>query len=470
MAVLEPEPTGLKVLLSSSFFVLLSLGVTNAYADESNELQFLKQELRTLQNKVNRLESNAATKEHQKKSKHTLNNRVAGVEAAVNELQQPSPLEQAFKGVSVGASFVGVGQNMSGPTPAAGQSESQLNYRADLEVEMPLGEFHDGETTGVLFTHFRMGQGSGVNTNVSSLTGAVNSTAFQLSGAQADNSTGLLAQMWYQLGSNMNASPSGDSFDRLEVTVGKIDPFVFFDNNAIADDESEGFLNNVFVHNAQLDSGGDVGADEYGFSPGVVAAYVFDANNSNQWQASFGLFGAGNGATFNNSLRDPFSIVQLQYDGKALGGLPGTYQLYAWNNPQAENAFTAAAEAHNGLGISFSQQLNGMATAFSRIGLQTKGNVNFDANVTGGLEFAGSTWGRAQDRLGVAVGALFASDEYKAANPNAGDEEINTEVFYTYQINDHLHVSPHLIYVNKPGARDDQEDVTVLGVRTKAAF
>ncbi len=335
---------------------------------------------------------------------------------------------------------------------------------------MPLGQFNQGHSEGLLFTHFRFGQGEGVNTNVTSFTGAVNSTVFELSGAQANNSTGLLAQMWYQLGNKVNVRSDGKSFDRLELTVGKIDPFVFFDNNVIADDESEGFLNNVFVHNPQLDSGGDVGADEYGFSPGVVAVYAWNANNTNRWKASLGLFGAGNGAAFSHSLRDPFAIVQLQYEGKAWVGLPGVYQLYAWNNPQSENAFNATPEIHQGVGISMSQQMTDTVAVFSRMGYQTKGNVNFDASLTGGLEFSGSVWGRSADRLGIAVGALFASDVYQAATPALSGEEVNSEIFYVYQLNDHLQVSPHLIHISNPGARSDQDTVTVMGVRTKAAF
>ena len=103
-----------------------------------------------------------------------------------------------------------------------------------------------------------------------------NTTAFQVQGTNAnpDDSFGILAQAWYQLTVPL---PLGGykprSRETVRLTFGKIDPFVFFDQNAAADDESAKFLNNAFVHNPLLDSGGDVGADRYGFSPGVVAGY-----------------------------------------------------------------------------------------------------------------------------------------------------------------------------------------------------
>ena len=73
-----------------------------------------------------------------------------------------------------------------------------------------------------------------------------------------------MAQAWYQLEVPFTER---NVLRKTTFTVGKIDPFVFFDQNAIADDETRRFANNVFVHNPLLDSGGDVGADRFGFAP-----------------------------------------------------------------------------------------------------------------------------------------------------------------------------------------------------------
>ena len=91
-------------------------------------------------------------------------------------------------------------------------------------------------------------------------------------------------------------------------TVGKIDPCVFFDQNTIADDETRRFDNNVFVHNPLLDSGGDVGADRFGFAPGAIAAYEDTSDKAMPWGVSLGAFGSGGGASFSGSNGKPLVI------------------------------------------------------------------------------------------------------------------------------------------------------------------
>lgn len=100
-------------------------------------------------------------------------------------------------------------------------------------------------------------------------TGAVNSTAFE-GGTSSDQAYAVLAQAYYQVqwpldGGRFNAQAG----NRIELLIGKIDLFGFFDQNAVAGNEGSQFLNNVFVHNPLLDSGGDIAADRYGFAPGA---------------------------------------------------------------------------------------------------------------------------------------------------------------------------------------------------------
>lgn len=62
--------------------------------------------------------------------------RVEDMESQIKTLKQPGKVEQALDGVSVGASLTMVGQSaMSGS--ATGKDDNQLNYRADIEVEIP---------------------------------------------------------------------------------------------------------------------------------------------------------------------------------------------------------------------------------------------------------------------------------------------------------------------------------------------
>jgi hypothetical protein len=381
--------------------------------------------------------------------------------------RKPDPLER-FEGLSAGASLTMVAQRATGGT-TTGRDESQFNYRADVEVEMPAGEI--GDAAGRLFAHFRLGQGNGLANLPGTLTGTTNSTAFELAGPGIpDDSTALLAQAWYQLDIPVGAAEG--TLGRVEVTVGKIDPFVFFDGNNLADDESEAFLNNVFVHNPLLDSGGDVGVDAYGFTPGVRVAYVNDVNGKNQWGASLGVFGSGNGATFSNSFNSPFVIGQMEYNGEALGGRDGSYRFYAWNNGRGtdQTGVNPNPEKHSGWGLSLDQQVTDSLGLFTRVGLSTRGRVNFDEAFTLGGQLSGEGWGRADDRIGIAIGLLNTSSEYQAANPGFSGAEKQAELFYVWQFNEQFHLSPSVQWIGRPGGDPAADNITVVGLRAKATY
>ena len=426
--------------------------------------------LQQLQERLTRLEQRNADLEKRLAEGGDAKAMAARVEDVENEVlalrKQPQPFA-SLEGLSAGASLTMVAQRaMSGTT--TGRDESDFNYRADVEVEMPAGSIGDAE--GRLFAHFRLGQGTGFSKLNPTLTGAVNSTAFELGNggvAAADDSVALLAQAWYQLDIPVGGK-TGD-LGRVEITVGKIDPFVFFDQNNLADDESEAFLNNVFVHNPLLDSGGDAGVDAYGFTPGLRLAYVGDVNGADNWGVSLGVFGSGPGASFDTSFSQPFVIGQVEYKGKALLGKPGAYRLYAWNNGRASD-LTGAPERHSGWGLSLDQQVSEHLSLFSRVGLSGQGQVGFDRAFTLGGQLSGAGWGREKDRLGLAFGLLKTSDEYQVANPGFSGSEKNVELFYAWQLNDQVHIAPSVQWIGRPGGDPAAKDVTVLGLRAKVAY
>jgi hypothetical protein len=471
--------------------LLAGLSASTAFSAETSAQPAadIAQLLQSMQERLTRLEARNAELERRlaepAKQAQEIAERVDDVENQVQALKKPSKLEQALDGVTAGAAMTMVAQRASGGT-TTGKAESQLNYRVDVEVEIP------GDTLGKLagfgdskfFAHFRAGQGDGLANLNPTLTGTPNSTAFRLT--NRDDSTAILAQAWYQLGVPVGGGKDG-KLGRFEATVGKIDLFGFFDGNAIADDESEGFLNNVFVHNPLLDSGGDIGADGYGFAPGVRLAYINDINNVNHWTLSLGAFGAGAGASFDRSFSKPFVIAQAEYAGKVLSGRPGTYRLYTWSNAGATpfaNEFDTSVERHAGWGFSVDQQMTRNLTLFSRYGQSTRGQVKFDRAFTLGGQLNGFGWGRAKDRVGLAVGWLRPSSAFKAAAPTLdADADANldfgitptgaekqVELFYAWQVNNTLQLSPSLQWIGKPGGDGTADNITVIGLRAKAAF
>jgi hypothetical protein len=395
----------------------------------------MRQEIRQLAERIKQLEASL-----DQSGDKTLAARVDDVEGVVVALRDKPSGNAAFEGVSFGASLVMTAQKAKG-------LDAELNARADIEVELPMGSIGDAE--GKLFGHLRAGDGEGVDPG---LFATANATVF------GDFPQPVLMQAWYQL--DVPVGAASGRLDQVEFTVGKIDPFGFFDGNNIADDETETFMNLAFIHNPLLDAGGDIGVGEHGASPGLRLAYVTDINGSNHFGASLGVFGASDGANYKNSFSKPLTIGQLEYAGKIWNGLEGAYRLYAWNNANATNADDDSSEKHSGFGLSVDQQVAGDITLFARYGDSTKGTLAFDKAFTLGAQFSGAIWGRNDDRIGIAYGFMEGADA----------DEKPLELYYALQLNEHVALTADVQLIGNPGGDPDADDVTVWGLRAKASF
>jgi carbohydrate-selective porin OprB len=161
---------------------------------------------------------------------------------------------------------------------------------------------------------------------------------------------------------------------------------------------------------------------------------------------------------------------QLEYAVKTFGGLAGTYRLYGWSNSNAADLAGPAKEGrHSGWGVSIDQQVADHVTLFTRVGRSTDGDVAFDRAYTLGAQFDGGLWGRESDRIGLAAGWLETSDEYEQATGNTGTET-PVELYYVWQLNDQIHLSPSVQWIGEPGGDASTADVTVWGLRAKAGF
>ncbi|CAK0748231.1 Carbohydrate porin [Gammaproteobacteria bacterium] len=427
------------------FYLSITVVLTNlAWAD--SEIDSLRTEIQRLTQRLEQIEAQRATE---------ITHRVENQENAAAEPKKISRLEETLEGVSVDASLIMVAQKVQGLSMSG---TSQLNTRADVAIKLPGGSI--GSATGKIFTHFRAGDGNGINTN-----------AFMTSNATVFNNAAqpVLVQAWYQLD-----IPLTGEFGRIEMTVGKIDLGNFFDGNKIADDESEGYLNVAFVHNPLLDVG-DFGNGEHDTTPGIRLGYISDINKSNHVTISAGIFGAGNGASYNNSFHKPYAIAQLEYAGNIFSGMDGTYRIYTWNNAQADdrtninnNDGHVTQESHRGWGISLDQEILDHVTLFARYGHSIHGHMNFDRAFTLGGQVAGAHWGRENDRVGLAYGELKTSNVYKNAGIGSGNEKIH-ELFYALQVNEHLQIMPSIQHIINPSGTHG-DDLTVYAMRAKAVF
>lgn len=448
-------------------------------AAAENDLERLLLEIERLNQRMAQLEAdNARLKAELAAGSSAREREIVGrledVERQVSGHERKARLLDALDGVSAEASLVMVGQRAMSGT-AHGKDESRINYRADVEVELPAGRIAEAE--GALFAHFRMGQGNGLGFLPPTLTSTANSTVFSL--VNGDEAAVLLAQAGYAL-----TLPVGES--RLRLDVGKIDPFRHFDQNEIADDETAAFLNNVFVHNPLLDSGGDIDVDAYGFAPGLILSWRDDGESPDYWQASVGVFSSGRGASWDTDLAHPFVIGQLEV-GREVFGRAGVYRLYAWNRGRAApfaNEFDDTLESHSGWGLSMNQSLNERLAVFARYGHSLHGRMRFERALTLGAEVGGAGWGRAEDRIGVAAGWLDTGKAFRAAAPALdadGDgvadfgyapdgAEKQIELYYAWRANEKLELSPHLQWIISPGGDSARENIAILGLRAKLSY
>jgi len=462
--------------------VLTALPALPAAAHSSTEIEELKAQMKEMAARLEALEkenkslNKALDSEYLRDSDPEIASRVKVLETQTASLREKKGILDALSGVAVHGNLTTVAQSANSTHTQSERAARDLNWRGDVTIETPAGEA--GNTTGKLFTHLRFGQGGGVTPKLkSTYTNNLNSTAFLLGGnSDASDSTALVAEAYYQLDFALPepGQEPQEARKRFQLTLGKMDPFVFFDQNSIADDESTRFLNNVFVHNAQLDSGGDMGVDSYGFSPGMRLAYRDESEGTQYWQLSAAMLGSGNGATYDTSFNQPFLIMQAERGLKLFQGLDGTYRLYGWRNGRGTD-FDGTTAAHTGWGVSIDQRIPGGVTLFGRYGHQMGGRVKFNQSVSAGAEVSGNAWDRGGDAIGLAAGMLFTSSAWSDASQErdgykaSGAEKV-FETYYRYELNKSFFLSPDLQYIVNPAGNPDAKDAFAVGLRAKVSF
>ncbi|MBI2752419.1 MAG: carbohydrate porin [Betaproteobacteria bacterium] len=407
--------------------------------------------------------------------------RLKSVEYTALDIQKQAKVIDSIEGFSAGGSFVMTGQKASG----AGERCALLNYRADITVTTPTVKTGDIESK--LFGHFRAGQGKGLAEKMTSFVGP-NATAFQLGAVvPPETSAVLLAQAWYQADIPL---PVGGfkphSREKLTVNLGKMDPFAFFDQNAAGNDETRQFLASTFVHNALLDNplAANVGADGFGFSPGVRVSYLNEHAKPERYRLSLGVFGAGESTSFNAPFRSPFVIAQAETEQRLFAGLVGNYRVLLWRNGQAPTFVRGETRPHAGIGLNFDQRLHDGIVAFGRFGVARGNRLPFDRTLSAGAEFSGSYWGRGGDAVGLALGVNHTSADFRALSASvdadgdgvpdfgytaSGSERV-LEGYYRYRVNKRFELTPDLQVIGNPGGNAWAPAVKVLGLRAQITY
>jgi high affinity Mn2+ porin len=347
-------------------------------------------------------------------------------------------LARILDGFKLELGLTGVLQGSSGADDLAGSDQIDASGSLDLEVQKKFGDI------GTAFIMVESRQGQGLTNEIGTFHG-VNADAV------ADRANLKITEAWYEY-----------SFAEvpLILTIGKIDLTNYFDNNAVANDETLQFLANGFVNNIAVEFPVDNG-------PGFRLA-CFPSE-----QLEIGLGVGESDADFEDVDRDPFGILEFSYRHR-FGELQGNYRFYSWINAAEHQEWTDPLKDHSknwGLGISFDQAISRKLTGFLRAGIQNDSVSQVHTTLSLGAEFRGLFPEKEEDVLGLAFGIARPSDKYAdSVAPSKLDYEQMVEAYYSFHVNDHLILSPDLQVTRNPAGLADADTVTVLGFRAQMLF
>ncbi|MBI2058476.1 MAG: carbohydrate porin [Nitrospirae bacterium] len=363
---------------------------------------------------------------------------------------------ESLSGLELGAGLTMVNHatlNNDENSPSGGDT-AETSLSGDLSILFPLG------TYGLGLTRLLAGQGDGIAPHLPPTFSGPNADL------EVNEDSFKLAEAWF--GAELPYPSFRDK--RVSFAVGKIDPAGFFDQNAVAGDETHSFLADLFVNNLSIDWGGD----DNGYGLGTRFAYRFTSifNKALSVEGQVGVF-EGDG-DFARPFDHPFLIGELDVS-RSYYGLKGNYRFYVWTNQTDHQDFADVARTGRsnwGFGTSLDQQVMSGLALFLRYGRQDPRVGRSDQVVTVGGRLVGNAWNRGGDLLGLAAGYAHTSGDYSDAAPeldegNPKGGEMYAEAYYTYKIQavGGLNLSPDVQYVRDPGGDKAADDFYIFGLR-----
>ena len=446
--------------------LFLLLGFNLSFADELS----IRDEINQLKSRISALEDKLSNHDRcideQKQCILEQNRKISDYEAKLSKFdvdlhrQTGTPIRLA-EGLEIGAGATMIVQGANNTNNASADAEKKKSRTdASYSTDITLSKEFEG-LGGRAFLHLENGQGAGIEDNLT-LYSNVNRDS-------DDHENVRVTEIWYE---------QGLFKDKTVITFGKLDPTAYFDNNAVANDETTQFLGRIFRNSPVVEFPDN--------SAGIRLAYM-----PKEWiEIGYGVFdGNGDWEKIGDNL---FNIGQIGFKTNFMN-LAGNYRFYGWNNnvyhtkwldteKQKESAF--------GFGLSFDQKANDVMTMFLRYGWQNPKVYNPEIRATGdlnysleqswsvGLQVEGRPWRRDNDVLAFAVGQVVPSRDYKKAGESLdpcrkAKTEGHLEAYYKIFVNKYLSISPDLQYIWNPFGKDVADDtggIFIGGMRAQVDF
>jgi hypothetical protein len=226
---------------------------------------------------------------------------------------------------------------------------------------------------------------------------------------------------------------------RLALSAGRLDLTNYFDQNAVANDESTQFISDALVNNQMLGLAVN----------GTGVAAEFDAKTGLRFK--FGLQQSNTDAT--NLSDSIFTLSEVGYTMTPFTLPEGTYRLWF----RTDNSALVTRKA---AGVSLDQKLTPAVAVFARYGSQEVDGGR-DHFYSAGVGFSTGLIVNPLDTWGVG---------YAHMDLATGESETLTEGYYNFHLTDKLRLSLHLTHVLAGPDVDTRFGYLLPGVRLQAAF
>ncbi len=440
----------------------VSIASPLSYAEPTNqELLNVIKDLRSLVESQNRrieaLESKAVVADEIRKS-----------QPLTEEVREH--IEKRFLDDSEGRQFIGglkmevgatmVGQqafNINKEADKKGERSNDLAYSVDIVLEKEFDDF------GRAFLHLEAGDG--------------------LAG---DRRTGVFSSLNRDANDSDNAVNVTESFyeqyllcKQAGIRFGKLDPTASMDQNEYANDETTQFLSSIFRNSPAID-----------FPDNSLGAAFYVEPTAASWVALSGGYidGDSDGDSYTST---GFMFGQVNFKPTLLGeDKPSNYRFYTWKNKSSHANWSGDPERGSrpgyGFGASFDQKVSENIGLFARYGWQDARVYLVENAWSVGASVSGAKWDRKNDNLGIAFGQAYSGKDWRnegSATGTSADrlskKESHLEIYYNYQVNNYLTLSPNFQWIVNPYGRNEaatkdigfsSESLYLAGVRAQVDF
>lgn len=226
---------------------------------------------------------------------------------------------------------------------------------------------------------------------------------------------------------------------KLALSLGRLDLTNYFDNNAVANDETSQFLSDGLANNPLLGLS----------SNGAGLAAVWDPKGS--FTFKLGVQQSDPEAT--NLSESIYSLAEVGYRARPFSLGEGNYRAWVRQDNSSD-------EHRNAYGVSFDQRLTPVVSLFGRYG-SADADIGHDRFYSAGVQFQNSYVFNPLDVWGLGYAQLKEA---------AGAKEKLVESYYNLWLSEKLRVSFHLQYVRELQPGLPTYGYVVPGIRLQAGL